>query len=598
VIVDREPAPVPGGGGLNKRVLLFCLEALGVAALLVVIGMAVLRRDTESGPGKSRSRKTGIEREDGKTEDLAPPPAVTVRVVETPSPPPREPAPPSPGLPVSPGPSEPAPAAPGKPAPSAEPNWKKQVDQNVALLNMAGIVAEVMRQKSDTVGYERMTSLMALYERRIRDGLAKLVEKGTPYNISMSLAPQDRILSFSGKELFRMTPREAAAFLQIWTKTWQPGALEKCSVLRGESVLEISMFFPERNRSLLTIIQASGAQVEDTTLWPITLASVPDVLVKEVTERFGALHPGYRKLVPPEELEVMERLLKNGRGFPDEVDFLTMRIVGDLLPRFEQESARCREKAKEMESILGDTISDVLVMKDGRVIEGKVLREDESGLVVGIGVGTVRFSLADVAEVQRGKGASGEFPARFKAAQGKLEVLASLLAWCKNNHLLARQRECLAGLILTKDPLNDGARVALGLPRSFALDRSPKPIPEPPPPPPVARRPAEGHPDDDVFKKVSAVAEDVARKYKAFSDVIYQMRDRTAGLVYSKVVPIPDRFSHIAQLIVDPIAFRAISLNRDQANTVQVWWKDLDLGNREDFARFFGLWCITCRSMK
>jgi hypothetical protein len=476
--------------------------------------------------------------------------------------------------------------------------WKRQVNQNVMLLNMAGIVSEVLRHRNDKSGYDRMVSMMALYEQRVREGLTKLVEAGIPFSVPMRLAPQDRIVSFAGKDLGGMTSREAAAFLQSWTQTWQPGAVERCGVLRGPSALDLILHFPERNRSLLAIVEAGGARVEDAGAWSTAVAPVPEPLIAEVRERFGALHPGYRKLVPCEELEVMERLLRNGRGLSEEIDLLTVRVVGDLLPRFEQEAARCREKAKDVEGDPGDTSSDVLVMKDGRTIEGKVLREEENGLVVGVGVGTARFSLADVSEVRRGEGSSGEFPARFKAAQGRVDDLSALLAWCRNKRLLARQRDGLAGLILTKDPLNETARSVLGLPRSFAVDKTPKPLPEPAPPPPVVRRPAGGPTDEEVFKMVSAMAEEVARKYRAFSDVIYQMRDRTSGLAYAKGVPVPERFQHIAQIIVEPLAFRAINLNREQANTVQFWWLDLDPGNREDFARFYGLWCVKCRTIR
>ena len=164
------------------------------------------------------------------------------------------------------------------------------------------------------------------------------------------------------------------------------------------------------------------------------------------------------------------------------------------------------------------------------------------------------------------------------------EQLQNSITW------ITRQKEYLAHAVLTMDPANEKARAELNLPKSFAAAVA---APAPPPPPPSPRI----APDDgETVKKVSAIAVEVVKKYKAISDVVYQMRDRTAGLVYSGDVPVPERFSHIAAMIREPLAFKVIDLSREKAVTISDWWNGLDWGNREDFARFFGLWCVSRRS--
>lgn len=599
VLPRREPG---AEGPADRKKLFLILGLIGGAIALVVIILVVLVSGGGSEPLPEKPRRAASRRpsppadpgpaapaapaspaapqsnvrivEVAPAPAPAPPPTVTVRVTETPPPPPPE---------------KPAPD-PLEPKPPPPPDWRRIVDRSIPLLNMAGIGAELMRCQKDTAGYDRMVAVMNDHERRIREGLAKLAEKGTPYNIPARLAPHDRLQWFAGKDLGRMPPAEIAAFLRAWMKKCQAGTLEKASVLRANGTIDLFLFFPERSGDLLDVMKLAGVGVDDAPAVPAVPLKIPEDLVKGIEARFKALPAGYRKLVPPDELEKMDSLAKKGLGSPDEIDFLRLRIAGDLLPLFEREAERCRARAKELEPEILDTATDRILMDDGRVLEGRVKDEDGAAVTLHVGFGTVKLNKAEIKEIQKGKGASSQFPERFKAAQGKVEDLAALMAWCKESRLLARQREYLACLILARDPAHEKARAELNLPGSFASKAAPPPPPPPAPPPPAMT-------DEETLRKVRDIAAEVVRKNRVFADVVAEMRNRTQGLAYIQNVAVPERFNPIAAIIADPIRFTMGALEPGKANTVRRWWDDLDTASREDFARFFGLWCIAWRAV-
>ncbi len=486
VPIPGRAAPAAAGGGEQeeaKRKKMIILLGAIVAAIALIAVVILLMMGEESAPPRRDPLSAAPKSSSGGAPAVAP----------TPPPPPVEPrpivtileaAPPTPPPPKEAGPEgTPAPATatanpppPATPKPPPEPEWRKIVDRSVPLINMAGVAAEVLRHQKNADGYDQVIARMNEHERRVREGLAKLAEKGTPYNIPGRMAAQDKILWFLGKDFTKLTSGESIALLQGWMKACQPGTLEKCTVQRASTQVELFLFFPDRNIEILGIMRMAGVVIEDPLLGPSTPLQVPEALVKSITDRFNAIHPGYRKFVPPEERDRMDTLLKSGRGFSDDVDFLRTRIAGDLLGRFEQEAAHCSDRVKELETGLLDTATDRILMNDGRSIEGKVKQENAETLTLVIGGGTAALNKSEIKEIQRGKGSASQFPDRFKAAKGKVEDLVTLMTWCKENRFLQRQKEYLACLVLTMDPLNDRARTELKLPRSF--------VQAPPAPPP------------------------------------------------------------------------------------------------------------------
>lgn len=103
---------------------------------------------------------------------------------------------------------------------------------------------------------------------------------------------------------------------------------------------------------------------------------------------------------------------------------------------------------------------DVFVLKDGRRIEGTLVKEEAGVLIVKTGVGELRFARADVVEVVSKKTPAEEFDARFKAATSAEDFFqAGEYAQSKK---LKREATKAWNRAIELDPDHVGARGRLG----------------------------------------------------------------------------------------------------------------------------------------
>lgn len=76
--------------------------------------------------------------------------------------------------------------------------------------------------------------------------------------------------------------------------------------------------------------------------------------------------------------------------------------------------------------------------------------------------GTVTLPKANLRFLESGKGLGLRFPGKLEEAEGKLDGLAALLAWCADAKLKV-EGDYVAFRILAIDPANPSARAALNL---------------------------------------------------------------------------------------------------------------------------------------
>ncbi len=107
--------------------------------------------------------------------------------------------------------------------------------------------------------------------------------------------------------------------------------------------------------------------------------------------------------------------------------------------------------------------ADVVVLKDGRRIEGTVVRDDQVKVVVNTGLAELEFERALVVRIERGKTARAEFAAREAKARTADEFFA-LGNWAQGNGLESLAKKAWKRA-LELDGDHAGARAALGFVR-------------------------------------------------------------------------------------------------------------------------------------
>lgn len=104
--------------------------------------------------------------------------------------------------------------------------------------------------------------------------------------------------------------------------------------------------------------------------------------------------------------------------------------------------------------------ADVVELKDGRKLEGTVVSETASEVVLSTGLGELRFARADVARITRGKTPRQEFAEREKAA-GSADELHALGEWAVERKLPSLARRAWKRA-LKLDPRHAESNLALG----------------------------------------------------------------------------------------------------------------------------------------
>lgn len=163
--------------------------------------------------------------------------------------------------------------------------------------------------------------------------------------------------------------------------------------------------------------------------------------------------PPPQAAVPPPDAELAELRARFPGAAAADANALRERIA---------ELATIASRVQELEDRLpsaGGT--DVLHLKDGRRLEGRIESETSEQVRLRLSLGSANFPTDQIARVERNRGAAAEFVAKYQAARARVSDLVPLLAWCSQRSL-ALQKELTAWAILRLDPESALARAELG----------------------------------------------------------------------------------------------------------------------------------------
>jgi hypothetical protein len=464
-------------------------------------------------------------------------------------------------------------------------------------LNLAGVTAESLRLRGHADAQAQLLDRMKGWEGKIAENLAALAELGEKFAVEPHIRSGDRLVGFAQKD-FQTLPgsRIDLEVLSPWLRKFQAGMpIEQAVVTRGSERLELYLQFPEAEEDLQTIarmpdISGEGRYVDGPVL-PAGSGAIPPELLAEVETRFKAIPAGYKNLLPLNEAQKLDGLLRAKMAPPEDLQFLQVRILQEALPVFEREAQNVRAKTAELELKVKDsTAVDTVHCKDGRRLQGKVVSKTEESLKLKGQFGTVGIPMSDILKVEEGKGAGVEFPGKLAACPRTAPDLIKLYTWCRQNNLMV-ESQYVAALILGIDPTHEDSRRAHSLPARPAGGK----------PGGAAVAPAgtftAASGTGDAWKAMDALAQSVVRNYPALGDVVAQMRAGSIGALApaSAQVP-PPRSARAAQLIQDPLTFTPARLDAAAALEIGQWWGPLSVEDRREFATFFGLWCAQKRA--
>lgn len=107
--------------------------------------------------------------------------------------------------------------------------------------------------------------------------------------------------------------------------------------------------------------------------------------------------------------------------------------------------------------------ADVLVLADGRRIEGTIVRETTAEVEIRTAFGTFGFKRSEIVEIERGKTREELYGERLAACE-TAEDFYRLGLWCEENRL-KRRAEKIFSRAIEVDPQHEGARLKLGFVR-------------------------------------------------------------------------------------------------------------------------------------
>lgn len=105
--------------------------------------------------------------------------------------------------------------------------------------------------------------------------------------------------------------------------------------------------------------------------------------------------------------------------------------------------------------------ADVVTTKDGRRLEGEIVSESSTEVVIETRLGRVTVARSDVRSLERGKSAREEFGPRYERAKGDVAALVELAAWATKEKLETEARKCYRRIV-ELDPKHEQAQLALG----------------------------------------------------------------------------------------------------------------------------------------
>ena len=378
------------------------------------------------------------------------------------------------------------------PPPVVEPrDVGRLMDQLAWRQTVAGVAAEFLRSRGSADANPLEESMIEA-ERGFEVLLEELRAKGESHAMAEHVKPGDRLLFFRGVDVAKGTKAEREKVLGDALRLLRVGDSWEMAVKRGLDVIGFTTYFKEKPRPVIDVI--ASAKLPDADPEPVTTVPAPDPppvaekavalpaeVVRRVRQKIVPLHRYYLSFLSDEERGRLDALLKRGLGFPEDVEFLTNRVLVEVVSAASDDANGIRSqlleseaRARQSEAGGGDTV----VKNDGTRLDGRVLEAGDD--VVKIEVtrggmsGVVTVSRGDIREIVKGGGAAAEFGAKLAAAKGKLLPLLDLAAWCKANSLAA-QRDVVYCHLLEIEPGNEAARLALGYARTdsgwFSRDR-------------------------------------------------------------------------------------------------------------------------------
>jgi len=450
-------------------------------------------------------------------------------------------------------------------------SFRRDITTNIWLTNMSGVVSECARFRNFTNEWAQLQADMARFDTKIKHDLGELARAGQKFPVEPYLQAGDQFIGFVDKDLASLKASDAAAFIRRWLKDWTASPNQsQVNVQRGDSKLTIYIQFPEETKELLSLLRYPFLLSDPDPGLPGVPGSgaaetlgIPADLLKDIQGRFDALTPGYRNWMTPNDRKRLGDLTQNKKGLQEDIDWLRSRILGEVLPAFEQESIMIRAKIQTIEPKLAQGVpSDRLIFVDGRKpVECEVLLANDEIVKVKIRNNGVTYKKEEILRIEKGKGAATEFPARYSEAKGSPDKL---------------------GPLLTIDAANDGARAAVGMDRAVGATT-----------PGLSPKISEDFPE----RKIDAIAGEVTTQYKVFADVVNEMRRRTESLTTRNSPLAPAKSIKGTSVIGNPLTFKPAELTVPQSIEIGTWWGGLNPDDRRDFARYYGLWCAYTRGM-
>jgi hypothetical protein len=369
------------------------------------------------------------------------------------------------------------------PPPVVEPrDVGRLIDQLAWRQTVAGITAEFLRGRG-SADANRIAQSMVEAERGFEGLVEELRRKGESHAVPEHVKPGDKLLFFRGLDVTRAPAGEKEKALGAALRLLRVGESWDIAVRRGLDVVGFTTYFKEKPREVIELL--ASAQLPEADPEPVTpvvapkppptvekAEPLPEDLVRRVREMVQSLHRYHLSFLSADELTRMDALLKEGRGYAEDVEFLTERVLVEMMSAVSDDTngirtqrLECEARARQAEAGGGD----VLIKNDGTRLEGRVVEAGDD--VVKIEVtrggmsGVVTVSRGDIREIVKGGGAAAEFPGRLSAAKGKLLPLLDLAKWCKAGNLPA-QRDLVHCHVLEIEPGNETARLALGYART------------------------------------------------------------------------------------------------------------------------------------
>jgi hypothetical protein len=362
-----------------------------------------------------------------------------------------------------------APASAPKAAPSDVPDYARQIERIVERKNMAGIVCTILSLSGRPADADSLRRRIEEYARELRALQEKLAAAGTPCATPEHFEPRDRFVTFREHDSRVIGQVRFAEALKEWLRGFRAGAHTSAALDRSGAIVVIEMKFPERPKEFLALANlaevdlgsAGGPAAAEAPVPPPVPAGGPETslaeLVADVNARLTALHPGYQKLIPAQDLERTRRLISTGRGTSADAEFLR-RLATDLLAPFAEEYAAFAAKLTAIEEkVLKSVLVDIVSCRDGRRLEGRVDEEGAESVKVTLPHGSVRIPRADILRIERGRGSGAEVARSYSQAAGDFNALVTFYRWCASRDLAAA-REMAAYAILVVDPSYEPAR--------------------------------------------------------------------------------------------------------------------------------------------